>query len=61
MKFEIWQGVDGQWYWHLKARNHAVVLQGEGHPTKGKAERAVKRLKGYAITGKLQAAPVVES
>jgi len=28
---EIFQGQDGLWYWHVKARNHRIVVQSEGY------------------------------
>lgn len=28
---EIFQGQDGLWYWHVKARNHRIVAQSEGY------------------------------
>jgi uncharacterized protein YegP (UPF0339 family) len=33
---------DGQWCWHLKCtRNGKIMAQGESHPTRAKARRAV--------------------
>lgn len=40
-KIEVWQATPGDWHWHLKAKNGEILAQGEGHPTKQKAVRAV--------------------
>jgi hypothetical protein len=45
MRFEVKQGTDGLWYWHLKAANNEIVAQGEGYSRKADAYRAVGRLK----------------
>ncbi|MCW9717370.1 MULTISPECIES: YegP family protein [Avibacterium] len=34
MYFEIFKGVNGQWYWRLKAANHEPIAQSEGYTTK---------------------------
>lgn len=31
MYFQIFQGVNGQWYWHLRAANHEIIAYGEGY------------------------------
>ena len=34
MYFQIFQGVNNQWYWHLKAANHETIAVREGYTTK---------------------------
>jgi uncharacterized protein YegP (UPF0339 family) len=36
-KFQVWKGADGQYYFHLRADNGAIVLQSEGYTTKANA------------------------
>jgi uncharacterized protein YegP (UPF0339 family) len=43
---EVFEGVDGQWYWHRKAANHEVIAQSEGFTTKQHAVRAATRVFG---------------
>lgn len=34
LKFEIFQGGDAYWYWHMKARNGRIIaIGGEGYTT----------------------------
>ncbi len=43
-KFDVKQGNDGLWYYHLKASNGKIVMDGaEGYASKGNAERALER------------------
>lgn len=42
MRICVWEGSDGQHYWHIRARNGKIVCHGEGHPSKGKAIRAAR-------------------
>lgn len=37
---ETFPTADGQFGWHLKARNGKVMCGGEGHPSRTKATRA---------------------
>ena len=41
---EIFQGQDGLWYWHVKARNHRIVVQSEGYSDRRGARRGVEAL-----------------
>jgi len=41
---EIFQGQDGLWYWHVKARNHRIVAQSEGYSDRRGARRGVEAL-----------------
>ncbi|AGO15502.1 YegP family protein [Glaesserella parasuis] len=34
MYFQIFQGVNGQWYWRLKSANHETIASSEGYTTK---------------------------
>lgn len=43
-KIRVYQSEgDGQFYWHRKAPNGELVSQGEGHPRRYNALRAVRR------------------
>jgi uncharacterized protein YegP (UPF0339 family) len=45
MKFEIYQGADGQWYWRLVARNGKIIADGcEGYKQKRSVTAACHRL-----------------
>lgn len=44
MRFEIFQGKNGQWFWRLKARNNQIVAQSEGYTRKHGAMRAVEAI-----------------
>ena len=39
--FEVFQDKKKAWRWHLKVGNGRIIAQGESHPTKANAERAV--------------------
>lgn len=41
-KFVVFQDMVGQWRWHLQAANGRILCQGESHPSKAKAKRAVR-------------------
>lgn len=34
MYFEIFQGINGEWYWHLKSANHETIAASEGYVSK---------------------------
>jgi uncharacterized protein YegP (UPF0339 family) len=38
-RFQIFRGLDGQYYFHLRAGNGAIVLQSEGYTAKASAEK----------------------
>jgi uncharacterized protein YegP (UPF0339 family) len=44
-KVEVWEAKPGDWHWHLKSRNGEIQAQGEGHPTRHKALRAVESVR----------------
>jgi uncharacterized protein len=55
MKYEYWKSAgNGQWYWHLKARNGEIVAQSEGYTTKQKCRE------GIALTKSSTNAPEYE-
>jgi uncharacterized protein YegP (UPF0339 family) len=37
-RFQVFKGIDGQYYFHLRAGNGAIVLQSEGYTTKTNAK-----------------------
>lgn len=44
LKLEVFQGRDGQWYWHIKAGNGRTICQGEGHKRRRVAILAAKNV-----------------
>ncbi len=45
MRFEVYRGEDGQWYWRLRSANHQVVATGaEGYMRKSDAKRAIRKV-----------------
>lgn len=52
MKFTVFQGADGAWYWHAKTRNGRIVaIGGEGYVRKGGAWRAAVKFADRMQTG----------
>jgi len=44
MKVQYWKSAkDGQWYWHLVARNGEVMLSSEGYTRRISATRSIER------------------
>ena len=44
MRYHIWEGLDGQWYWAAIHVNGEIVADGaEGYATRSNARRAVRR------------------
>lgn len=41
-KFIYFQGKDGEWYWHLQAKNGETVAQSEAYHEKGEALRGIE-------------------
>jgi len=48
--YEIFQGHDKQWYWHLKSANHERIEQGEGYSTKAACLKGIEAVRNYAQT-----------
>jgi len=49
-EIEVWEGLDNQWYWHLKnARNGQILAHSEGYTRKGSAVRVAKNLHSYVL------------
>jgi len=48
MYFQIWQGKDKKWYWHLRAANHEIVANGEGYASKQGALAAIALVQASA-------------
>lgn len=57
MKFVVKQSEkDGQWYWHLVARNGKTIADGsEGYASAGNCRKAVKRVMNSVLTATLVA------
>lgn len=47
-KFEVFQGHDGFWYWHLRSKNGEVICQSEAYTRRGDATRGAKTLQRTA-------------
>lgn len=47
-KFEIFKGVDEQFYFHLKAENGEIVAASQGYSTKQSAEKGIDVIKRIA-------------
>ena len=46
MKITYFQGADGDWYWHLTAKNrHIIAAGGEGYASRRNVLRAISRFK----------------
>jgi uncharacterized protein YegP (UPF0339 family) len=44
--YQIWQSTrDGEWYWHFKAKNGALVAGGEGYKNKSDCLHAIDLLR----------------
>jgi len=50
MRFEIFQGKNGQYFWRLKARNNQIIAQSEGYTRKSGVVRAVLSVKNAMST-----------
>ena len=48
--YEIFQGNDKQWYWHLKSANHQTIAQGEGYTTKEGCLSGIEAVRNHAQT-----------
>ena len=47
-KFQVFQGKDAQWYFHLQAANGEIICQSEGYTTKYSCEHGIKSVKENA-------------
>jgi hypothetical protein len=43
--FELFVGNDGEFYWHLEAANHEIVLQSEGYVTEAGARNGIESVR----------------
>jgi len=44
-KIEIWQGMDGQWYWHISSvKNNKPILTSEGYSKKSGCKTSIKKM-----------------
>lgn len=50
-KFETFEGIDGQFYFHLLSPNGQKVLQSEGYTTRKSAEKGVESVRKNAVDG----------
>ena len=44
-KFEIFNGVDGLFYFHLKAENGEIIASSQGYTTKQSAENGIDSIR----------------
>ena len=51
-KFVYWKSdKNGQWYWHLKARNGQIICQSEGYKRKAGCLNGIASVITHARTG----------
>lgn len=55
--FQKFKGVDGEWYFRLRAANNETVASGEGYTSEASVDRAIKMVKDF---GKALAAAEVK-
>lgn len=48
-KFELFQGVNRDWYWHLKAPNGEIIASSEGYSSKQMAEHGIESVKQNTV------------
>lgn len=53
-KIQIWQGLDGKWYWHIAStRNGQVIATSEGYKKKSGAMKMALKVSKNLITAKV--------
>ena len=45
----VFEGRDGKWYWHIKARNNEVIEQSEGYTRRSSAKKGLERAMRRAL------------
>ena len=53
-KFFLFEGEDGQWYFHLKAGNGQIIAQSEGYTRKSNALNGIASVKKNAGKAKIE-------
>ena len=48
-RFEVFRGLDGKSYFHLRAKNGEIVLQSEGYSSRAKATAGVKSVQANGV------------
>ena len=48
--YEIFQGQDDKWYWHLKSANHEIIAQSQGYADKEGCLRGIEAVRNHAQT-----------
>lgn len=48
LRFKIFKGVNGQYYFRLRAPNGQIICQCEGYKNKSDCEYAISKIKEYA-------------
>ncbi|MEY9875059.1 uncharacterized protein YegP (UPF0339 family) [Streptacidiphilus sp. MAP12-33] len=51
--FEVWQGEDNEWRWHLKAADGRIVAEETGFDTEDDARRACDAVKRAATDARI--------
>lgn len=46
--FELFQGKDQKWYFHLRAANHQIILVSQGYSVKESAKQGIESVKKHA-------------
>ena len=53
-KIQIWQGLDGKWYWHIASkRNGQVIATSEGYKKKSAARKIATKVSINLPTAKI--------
>lgn len=51
VKFEVFRGQNGRWYWHATVDGRIIADSGQGYATKWNAKRALRRWQKPTVTG----------
>lgn len=49
-KFEIFEGADGKYYFHLKAENGLIIAASQGYTTKQSAQNGIEAIQRVAAS-----------
>lgn len=53
LRFQYGRKKNGQWYWHLRARNGEIVAENEGLKTRASVMKVFRLLRDYAASAEL--------
>lgn len=49
MRYEIEKSKDGQWFFHLLAKNGAIIMTSETYKRKASCVRMIKRIRAFGV------------